>query len=179
MRHRDTLRATACVLAALLLSAAPSAAQNPTAVQWENKMARSTKALRAGDYERALKLSSWVVKDMMESLGAGHDVPLVGQGSSRAGPDVAEPQLDRRIGLPPGGQGQPAGLLHPPAGVVRSAEAAHPAVRDQPAEGLDLFGQRHGTVLGVGPEQVHPVDVQPAQAGFDARADAAGGQALG
>ncbi len=36
-------------------------------------MARSTKALRAGDYERALKLSSWVVKDMMESLGTGHD----------------------------------------------------------------------------------------------------------
>ena len=69
MRHRDTLRATACVLAALLLSAA----QNPTAVQWENKMARSTKALRAGDYERALKLSSWVVKDMVESPGRGHD----------------------------------------------------------------------------------------------------------
>ncbi|MHB8800921.1 MAG: hypothetical protein ACYDBY_20970 [Thermoanaerobaculia bacterium] len=67
------MRTIACVLAALLLSAAPSAAQNPTAVRWESKMARSTTALRAGDYEGALKLSSRVVKDMVESSGRGRD----------------------------------------------------------------------------------------------------------
>lgn len=73
MRDRDTVRAVACTLVGLLLATAPAAARNPIVVQWESKMARSTKALRAGKYDRALKLSSWVVKDMMESLGTGHD----------------------------------------------------------------------------------------------------------
>ena len=65
------------VLVALLLLATPAAARYPLESEWNSKMVRSTQALRAGDYARALKISTSVAKDMVDSLGPGSDATFV------------------------------------------------------------------------------------------------------
>ena len=71
------MRRLAFLLAAQLLLVTPLAAQYPLTREWNDKMARSTKALRAGDYARALKISTSVTKDMVDSLGPGNDATFV------------------------------------------------------------------------------------------------------
>jgi len=71
------MRRLAFPLAALLLLVTPLAAQYPLAREWNDKMTRSTKALRAGDYERALKISKSVADDMVDTLGPGDDATFV------------------------------------------------------------------------------------------------------
>lgn len=69
-------RQLASLLAALLLLATPGAAGRSLGDEWHDKMVRSTKALRAGDSARALKLSTSVVEDMVDSLGPGQEATL-------------------------------------------------------------------------------------------------------